>query len=39
MKAHGFGPWACTTANLYVSQYVLHYHPRTSRPTATAHAE
>jgi hypothetical protein len=25
MKAHGFGDWACTSANDYVSQYVLDY--------------
>jgi hypothetical protein len=25
MKAHGFGDWACTSANDYVSQYVLNY--------------
>jgi protein tyrosine phosphatase (PTP) superfamily phosphohydrolase (DUF442 family) len=25
MKAHGFGSWACTSANDYVQQYVLTY--------------
>jgi hypothetical protein len=28
LKAHGFGPWACTAANDYVTQYVLTYRPR-----------
>jgi protein tyrosine/serine phosphatase len=28
LKAHGFGAWACTSANDYVAQYVLHYTPR-----------
>jgi hypothetical protein len=28
LKAHGFGPWACTAANDYVNQYVLSYRPR-----------
>ena len=39
MKAHGFGPWACSAANLYVSQYVLHYRPRAGRPMSVEHAE
>lgn len=26
MKAQGFGPWVCTSANDYVKQYVLTYH-------------
>jgi protein tyrosine/serine phosphatase len=39
MKAHGYGSWACTAANLYVRQYVLDYRPRTSRLQAVAHAE
>jgi hypothetical protein len=25
MKAQGFGPWVCTSANDYVTQYVLSY--------------
>jgi protein tyrosine phosphatase (PTP) superfamily phosphohydrolase (DUF442 family) len=28
LRAHGFGPWACTSANDYVNQYVLTYRPR-----------
>jgi hypothetical protein len=28
MKAQGFGPWVCTSANDYVKQYVLTYQPR-----------
>ena len=28
LKAHGFGDWAATSANEYVSQYVLHYQAR-----------
>ena len=39
MKGHGYGPWACTAANLYVSQYVLNYSPRASRPLFIEHAE
>jgi protein-tyrosine phosphatase len=39
LKAHGFGPWACSAANQYVSQYVLHYHPRAGRPAIIQHAE
>jgi tyrosine-protein phosphatase SIW14 len=33
MKAQGFGPWVCTSANDYVKQYVLTYQPgiRSSR--------
>jgi hypothetical protein len=27
LKAHGFGDWASTSANDYVKQYVLTYHP------------
>ncbi|HEY7426136.1 MAG TPA: dual specificity protein phosphatase family protein [Gemmataceae bacterium] len=27
MKAQGFGPWVCTSANDYVTQYVLTYVP------------
>lgn len=26
MKAEGFGPWVCTSANDYVTQFVLSYH-------------
>ena len=26
IKAHGFGDWACTSANDYVNQYVLRFH-------------
>jgi tyrosine-protein phosphatase SIW14 len=32
MKAQGFGPWVCTSANDYVKQYVLTYH-RGLRPS------
>jgi hypothetical protein len=28
LKANGFGPWVCNSANDYVEQYVLTYHPR-----------
>jgi tyrosine-protein phosphatase SIW14 len=28
MKAQGFGPWVCTSANDYVKQYVLNYRRR-----------
>jgi protein-tyrosine phosphatase len=31
LRAHGFGDRACTTANDYVRQYVLEYHPRARR--------
>jgi protein tyrosine phosphatase (PTP) superfamily phosphohydrolase (DUF442 family) len=27
LRAHGFGDWACTSANDYVKQYVLTYRP------------
>jgi len=38
MKAQGFGPWVCTSANDYVTQYVLNYR-RGQRPGAgMAHA-
>jgi protein-tyrosine phosphatase len=33
LKAHGFGPWVCTSANDYVKQYVLTYRPRGDRVT------
>jgi hypothetical protein len=39
MRAHGFGPWAGTAANLYVRQYVLDYHPRAGRPVTIEPAE
>jgi protein tyrosine/serine phosphatase len=39
LKAHGFGPWVCSAANQYVSQYVLHYRPRAGRPVSVGHAE
>jgi hypothetical protein len=33
LKGHGFGTWACTSANDYVNQYVLEYRPgRRLRP-------
>jgi protein tyrosine/serine phosphatase len=31
LKSNGFGDSACTSANEYVSQYVLAYRPRSSR--------
>jgi hypothetical protein len=36
MKAHGFGPWVCTSANDYVTQYVLTYRPGRRHPHAVA---
>jgi hypothetical protein len=27
MKANGFGIWPCTSANEYIAQYILKYHP------------
>jgi protein-tyrosine phosphatase len=39
LKAHGFGPWVCTAANLYVRQYVLDYRPRADRPVTVEHVE
>lgn len=33
MKAHGFGPWVCTSANDYVKQYVLNYRPHERQST------
>lgn len=33
LRAHGFGTWACTSANDYVRQYVLDYRPRRDRST------
>jgi protein-tyrosine phosphatase len=38
LKAHGFGPFACTAANDYVKQYVLTYRPGLRRPAEAAHA-
>jgi protein tyrosine/serine phosphatase len=32
LKANGFGPWACTSSNEYVRQYVLRYQPGRRRP-------
>jgi tyrosine-protein phosphatase SIW14 len=40
LKAHGFGTWACTSANDYVQQYVLTYHPdirNSTDPDRAAH--
>jgi tyrosine-protein phosphatase SIW14 len=34
MKAQGFGPWVCTSANDYVKQFVLTYQPRARSHTA-----
>jgi protein tyrosine phosphatase (PTP) superfamily phosphohydrolase (DUF442 family) len=34
LKGHGFGTWACTSANDYVNQYVLSYRPRKVAPPA-----
>jgi hypothetical protein len=38
MKAHGFGVWACTSANDYVTQYVLTYRPGRRDPPVVARA-
>jgi protein tyrosine phosphatase (PTP) superfamily phosphohydrolase (DUF442 family) len=38
LKAHGFGPFACTSANDYVQQYVLTYRPGRRAPAESAHA-
>ena len=38
LKAHGFGPFACTAANDYVQQYVLTYRRGVRRPAESAHA-
>jgi protein-tyrosine phosphatase len=32
LRAHGFGDWVSTSANLYVDQYLLRYQPRGDRP-------
>ncbi len=34
MKAQGFGPWVCTCANDYVTQYVLSYRRGLRLPVA-----
>ena len=34
LKAHGFGDWVCTSANDYVTQYVLTYQPGRRRGVA-----
>lgn len=34
MKAQGFGPWVCTSANDYVTQYVLNYRRGLRAPAA-----
>ena len=34
MKAEGFGPWVCTSANDYVTQYVLSYRRGVRNPSA-----
>jgi protein tyrosine phosphatase (PTP) superfamily phosphohydrolase (DUF442 family) len=36
MKAQGFGPWVCTSANDYVKQYVSTYHRGLRRPVLAA---
>jgi tyrosine-protein phosphatase SIW14 len=36
MKAQGFGPWVCTSANDYVKQYVLSYRRGLRQPTVAA---
>jgi protein tyrosine/serine phosphatase len=36
LKAHGFGEWVCTSANEYVKQYVLNYHPGQRHPAVAA---
>ncbi len=28
LKANGFGQWPCSSANDYITQYILTYHPR-----------
>jgi protein-tyrosine phosphatase len=38
LKAHGFGPFACTAANDYVQQYVLTYRPGLRRAAGTVQA-
>ncbi len=36
MKGQGFGPWVCTSANDYVTQYVLSYRRGLRFPIATS---
>lgn len=36
MKAQGFGPWVCTSANDYVKQYVLTYQRGIRNPSRAA---
>ena len=36
MKAQGFGPWVCTSANDYVKQYVSSYHRGLRQPALAA---
>lgn len=35
LKAHGFGDWAATSANDYITQYILSYRPGLRRATAS----
>ncbi|MFO0878064.1 MAG: tyrosine-protein phosphatase [Gemmataceae bacterium] len=35
LRAHGFGDWACTADNEYITQYVLSYTPRPRRSAAS----
>jgi protein tyrosine/serine phosphatase len=30
LKANGFGEWPCSSANDYITQYILTYHPRSA---------
>jgi hypothetical protein len=39
LKAHGFGDWACTSANDYVAQYVLEYRRRPNAECGMRSAE
>jgi protein-tyrosine phosphatase len=39
LRAHGFGDWVSTSANLYVDQYVLRYQPRRSAEGRAQNAE
>jgi tyrosine-protein phosphatase SIW14 len=36
LKENGFGEWPCTSANDYITQYILTYQPRTSRRQTVA---
>jgi hypothetical protein len=38
MKGQGFGPWVCTSANDYVTQYVLNYRRGQRLSAGMAHA-